>query len=537
MAFSVSYIYQIQDRYSKTLERINQKTKAFDSGVAKVQNRVGRLNKSMSGLQNMSSGIAAAGLATAAFFPIKHAIEFESVMADVKKVMNDITPEQFEDLKEKVMAAGVEVGKMPTGIGRIVESGAKLGINYANMPKFISLVSRASVAFDMLEGTAGDSIAAISNRLKLSIDQTGDLMDAINHLADNTAAGGSKMIEIISRTSGTMSLLRMPANVIAGWAAFADQVEVTPELAASGINMMINRMKVMPGMAEKMVKDPAKTIRDFLGRFETMEPAKRMVALTKVFGSEAGRFASKAVSNLDLLDKTMGLVGDSSKFAGSMSKELQNRLGTTENKLERMKAQLVNIAITFGDAFLPILSDITEAAAPVLKFIRNFTKQSPELSRFAIAFMLIAAAIVPLVAIGGIFITVFGAVSGTVAVVVGVIIALVSAVIALWDKIKAFFKFLLNIAKSTVAAIKGLFGSLGDVVSGMMGAVGPIIEGLSGLFGGGADVSVTADKAKAMQGSINGNILVSAEGGAKVKRAEMNTDIPGNLGLNMAGAM
>ncbi len=73
-------------------------------------------------------------------------------------------------------------------------------------------------------------------------------MDAINFLADNTATSGKRAVEVVARTVGTMKAIKMPPELVAGWAAFADQVEVTPELAASGLNMMIRRMTKIPSL-------------------------------------------------------------------------------------------------------------------------------------------------------------------------------------------------------------------------------------------------------------------------------------------------
>ena len=554
MSFSVSYIYEVIDRYSRPLSTMARKTKVLERNMRGAQSKAKSLGNSISKLGTTVGAVGStAAIGYAALFPIKEAVKFESIMADVNKVVDFQSPEEFKAFQNLIIDTGIELGKLPTQIGDIAFQGGKL-VSKSDLPAFIAQVAKTAVAFDMLEGAAAESIASISNKMGLSQKATADMMDAVNFLADNTAAAGNKMIQIIARTSGTFKQVKMPPQLAAGWAAFADQIEVTPQLAASGINQMLAKMMQMPRQMKAMLVDPNKAVKDFLGKFAKMDEAKRAAAVFKTFGLESGRFVLKAVGNLQLLDTTMEKITRDTRFMGSMQRELTNKLGTTGVQLSRIWSSVISVAISAGDAFLPVLKDIAQIFIFIAKKVRAFTELMPEVSRFAIAFALITAVVIPLIAIIGAIALAVGSISVPVGIAIAAIVAGFSLIFALWSKIKFVVVLAVNIISGAFGALIGLIDSVGDaffglldaivtiassiaetvssIISGVAGAFMPIIQGLGGLFGMGDSISAEMIKSN----TLNGSITVRGEGGASASRAQMETDMPGNLGFNMAGA-
>lgn len=356
MSFDVSWIYQIIDKYSAPLNKIKSVTSSTLSVINKTSKGLKSMGDQLTGLNSLISGL---GLISAIKFPFDKALKFEDVMIDVKKVLSFKTPDQFKEFREGIFKTAIKLGKLPEDIGRIAFEGGKLGITVKNMKEFIGVVARSSIAFDILEGQAAKTIGSIKTKFGLTIKEVGKLMDSINFLADNTSASGANIIEVVSRTVGTMKSIKMPKEFVAGWAAFADQMEVSPELAASGLNMMVSKMMTMPGMMKKLLKDPNKSIRDFLQKFANMGEVRRSRMILKKFGSEAGRFVLKAVNSLSQLDKTLKLVGKESNFVGSMMKELEKKMEGAKTAVGKIKAAFDFALISIGDEFLPILKEFT----------------------------------------------------------------------------------------------------------------------------------------------------------------------------------
>ena len=569
MAESVSYIYQIIDKFTPALKRIEQANKRFESGMKKVSAGMGRIGINAGRVKDsmMAFGAAAgAGLVVAA----KKSMDFESVMADVSKVMNIASNDPaMIGFKENILKTSVAMGKLPKNIAEIAVAGGKLGIAMKDMDNFIGVVSRTSVAFDMLESTAGEQIGSIQAKLGLTVNETGNLMDAVNYLADNTAAGGARMIDIIARTSGTLKSIDMPRKFMAGWAAFADQMEVTPELAASGLNMMIAKMRHMPGMLELMVKSPQGAIEGLLKSLSGLDAVTRAKQVDKLFGPEAGRFVLKAVNNMKKYDETMRLVVDDTKFAGSMMKELANKLGTSETAWGKIKAIFDVVAITVGDVLTPYIKSAAPKIVNLGFAFRNWAKTHPDMLKLGIAIAAISAAMIPILLI----ISVIGGPLTAIGIALVSVGAAIFEIQQNWKYLvadfEAFIEWINSIGENVVNKIRSLFG-FGEVKltpeakkqleteTNVSGAASSFWSQLKKDFGfnKGAETlevakkasekkwaavkemrhGVAAQNAAASKSTLNGNIVVSAKPGSKVESAGMQTSAPGNLGFNMMGA-
>jgi TP901 family phage tail tape measure protein len=528
------------NRTAEKIDKVGRKSVRTLTRLQKLKGGFRQLTAASSGIQGLFTGAA---LGAAAVLPVKQALTFSAVMTDVKKVVTFKKPEQFIKLKKDIMDLAEQMGRVPVEIGKVAVAGGKLGVPIEKMGEFMAIVTRTAVAFDVLEGTAGEQLASIKNKLKLTLPGVTNLMDAVNFLADNTAASGARMIQIIARVSGIMNAIKMPDKFVAAWAAFADQIEVTPQLAASGLKMMINRMKLMPGMMKKIIKDPNDAIITFLKRFEKLDPAKRAIALLKTFGPEAGRFAEAAVSNLVLLDSTMNKVSADTSFMGSMMRELAKKLESPRVKLLQISSAFSNLAIVIGDSVLPVIQIISPHITKMATAVRKFVEAHPKLTAFGVAAMFTFAAISTLVVGIGILAASITAIVGSAAAVGvifgaigGIVTAIGSAIVATAVAMGAPFLAAATAIIGVSEAIKQLRANWDTLfapgfLKDLVGFVDAGVLNLLDKFKG----SSVADRDTARAGTLNGRIDVTASGGATVRNAEMITSMPGDLGFNMGG--
>lgn len=535
MTDSVNYIYRIIDKFSPALEKINAANKRFLSGMGKARAGLQQFGAKTANLQNSLAALGAgAGLALVS----KKAMDFEDVMTDVNKVVNFASNEQFVGFRENILKTSVALGKVPANLAEIAVAGGKLGIPVEDMDNFIGVVARTSVAFDMLEKDAGEQLGSIQAKLGMTVNDTADLMDAVNFLADNTAAAGNHMIEIIARTSGELKTIEMPRKFMAAWASFADQMETSPELAASGLNMMVRRIAKMPGMAAQLVKAPQETITSVLTALSKLDKVKQITTIEKMFGPEAARFVKKAVANMDKYRDTMAKVSDETLFAGSMQRELNKKLATASTAWGKMKATMDVVAITLGDVLLPYIKEIAPRVIKAGFAFREWAKAHPEIVKLGLAVTAMVAALMPVLVVAGIMATAIAAIispAGLVVLAIAAIGAAIYEVWANWDKItKWFSEGLTSLRDGFIQTFDDISKAFNFVWNNIKKNVGGKIMSFIGL---GGEPGVAAQNTIASQSTLNGNITVSAAEGSKVESAGLRTDVPGNLGFNMAGAM
>ncbi|MDR0552572.1 MAG: phage tail tape measure protein [Holosporales bacterium] len=121
----------------------------------------------------------ALGAAMAA--PIKAAVNFESAMADVKKVVDFAEPDGLVKLGNTIKQMSRDIPISAEGLAQITAAGGQLGVKEKDLAAFTETVSKMSTAFDMLPDEAGQTMAQLSNVFQIPMQNVKGLGDAINH--------------------------------------------------------------------------------------------------------------------------------------------------------------------------------------------------------------------------------------------------------------------------------------------------------------------------------------------------------------------
>ena len=159
-----------------------------------------------------------------------------------------------------------------------------------------------------------------------------------------------------------------------------------------------------------------------------LDAVQRTKTVQQLFGPEAGRFVLKAVTNVELLDKTLGLVGDKASFAGSMMRELEKKLKTGKTAWDKIKVTLNIIAITLGDAMLPAIKALAPIVVKAALAFRDFAKAHPGIVKVMAAVLALAAVVGPLLFTIGMFAAGLSFLIGPVGLVIASIAALAAVV-------------------------------------------------------------------------------------------------------------
>lgn len=577
---------QAGKRLNQTLHKANKSSQKTKQSIRNEE----RVDRKSVPLRTVGV-LAATGVA--ASLPTAKSLELERVMIDLKKIASFKSPKEYEKFKNRIIDTSFYLGQVPSDLGEIAVEGAKLAIPVEKLGNFVDLVGRVSTSFDMIAESAGESVAGIKTKFGIGIPEVGMVMDSINYLADRSATTGKNITEVLGRTVGTWSQLKMPPEIASAWSAFAAQMEHSPEIAASSINMMMSRISSIPGLYRKVLRDPNKGLLDIFDKISKMRPIQKSKYVKKIFGDEAGRFVGKATGRMELLRKTIGLVADKTNFAGSMQDELNKKLAGAPSAVDRMKSSFDIMMITIGDHILPMLKKISPLIVDATKDIRTFVKSNPEIVDFGLAFAGVAAGVAAVgVAVSGIVFGLGAMANPAVAIIAGVA-SIVTGMTYMYqnsERIKKSFSDLSNEITPLSESLKDLFGefnwedneidffsffekaissSIDDLVydirnlkkvyRGMVKLFNDPVEAL-GLSGIGEKVKSTLNIIPRLinpfgrfnpfspaiskdSENINSNYLdaninvnVKAEPGSSVTGVNFKHNKPNNIGLNMTGA-
>lgn len=378
------------------IDRVTAPSRAIASTINRLTAASTANAARMAAMQSRMIGAAGAGYALyrGLSAPINAAMEFESAMADVRKVVDFPTPDGFKKMGLDIRAMALETPLAADGIAAIVAAAGQSGIANADLLGFAQMASKISVAWDTSAGETGEALAKLKTALGLTIADTGSLADAINHLGNKSAASAPDILEVVKRVAPMAKQFGLTAEQAAAFGAamvgsgFEAQVASTSFLnmgrALTKGSSATDRQSEAFGklglsavdVAKSMQKDATGTIMDVLARLREVPAAMRAAMISDLFGDEA-RAIGPLINNANLLADTLGLVGDKTKYAGSAQAEFEERSRTTENAIQLFKNRIVDLAISIGDALTPSINSFVAVVGPMITNISELAQRFP----------------------------------------------------------------------------------------------------------------------------------------------------------------
>lgn len=330
--------------------------------------------------------------------PLNAAMDFESAMADVRKVVDFPTPKAFQQMGEDIRKLSLEMPMAADGIAAIVAAAGQSGLAVDELLPFAEMAAKVGVAWEVSADQAGEALAKLKTALGFSVAETGLLADAINHLGNNTAASAPDILDVVRRVGAQASQFGLSAEQAAAFGAAMVGAGAQSEVAATSFRNMgraltrgasattrqsaayrqlgLDSRKVAAGMQ----KDAVGTINDVLSRIRQVAPEMRAALITDLFGDEA-RALGPLITNSDLLAEALGLVADKTKYAGSAQEEYAVRAQTSANNVQLFKNRVTDLSISIGNALLPALNSLLGAAGPVISSISQLAQEFPNVTR------------------------------------------------------------------------------------------------------------------------------------------------------------
>lgn len=370
----------------------------------KTTQKMGALAKTgMASLGTLaSSATAVAGTIRGLADP---AIKFESAMADVKKVVNFDTPEQFKEMGNDILKLTRTIPMAGEEIAAIVAAGGQSGVTRENLLGYAKDAATMGVAFDMAAGDAGEAMATMANVLGKPITEMAQFGDVINHLSDNANSKAKDIVNVITRVGSDTRMLGLSENQAAALGSTFLSMGKAPELAAQAVKGMSSAfLQLKAGAHEKelkklgfttksfaaaMNKDAQGAISSFIEKVKKMPKDKQYPLLAKVFGKQYADDVLLLAQNTGEYNRQLGLLQETDangnlKYIGSMQREFENRSNTTENKLTKLKNSLTEIAEKIGRAFLPVITSFVENITPVIYSITEWVETNPQLMEWVL---------------------------------------------------------------------------------------------------------------------------------------------------------
>ena len=402
----------------------------------------------------------------------KSAIDFESAMADVKKVVNFDTPAQFKQMNQDVLQMSRRLPMAAKDIAAIVATGGQAGFDRSELPRFAEDAVKMGVAFDQTATEAGEMMAKWRTSFRMTQDEVVALSDKINYLGNTGPAKAKQISAIVTRIGPLAEVAGLASGQIAAMGATLAGVGIQEDVAATGMKNFFltltagasatkqqqQTFKALRLDAKKlavdMQKDAQGTMLRVLTAVSKVDKPKQASVLQQLFGRESIEAIAPMLTNLDKLKENLDKVTDATQFANSMNQEYAARAATTANNIQLFTNRVIALGINVGNVMLPPLNSLLAVAGPITDGIASMAAANPWLIKG-----LVGAA----VGFVGLRIAVLGATMATklflavsnltpIGIAVRLIALAAGFLIANWRSVGPFFSQMWEVVKSGFAA-------------------------------------------------------------------------------------
>ena len=333
----------------------------------------------------------------------KAAMDFESEMAEVRKVVDFDTPQQFKEMGQDILDLSTKMPMAASGIAKIVAAGGQAGIAKEDLLEFAQDAVKMGVAFDLTADQAGDMMAKWRSAFDLNQDGVVALADKINYLGNTTAASAPLISDVVTRIGPLGEIGGVASGEIAALGATMIQTGTKSDVAATGIKNLILGMSIgekatksqaaafqqlgfdAADMAKRMQTDAKGAILDVFHAIQALPKDQQAGVLKDLFGEESIGAISPLLSKLNLLEDNFNKVSDATKYGGSVDAEYAARCETTANQMYLFKNSMTAVAIEIGSALLPAINSILRSIVPVVVAFANWAKEHQVLIQTMVA--------------------------------------------------------------------------------------------------------------------------------------------------------
>lgn len=382
--------------YSLAVKIAGSVASSFNSAMGAAENRI-------SGLGQIAK--QAAAIASAAWGALKigefvtdsvqAAVDFESAMADVAKVVDGLRDENgnltdtYYAMSDSIVQMSKNIPMAAEDLAAITASAGTAGIAAEELTTFTETAAKMGVAFDTTAEQAGDWMAKWRTSFTMSQEEVTALADQINYLSNNSASTASEISTIVTAVGPLGDVAGISAAQIAALGSTMVGVGVQQDVAATGIRKLATTMVAGSSatkaqatvlqqlgldateMAQRMQTNAEGAILTFLEAVSKLPEAEQAAALKNYFGQESVGAIAPLLTNLDVLRERFEMVADAQLYAGSMDAEYAARAATTANNIQLYENRIAALKIQIGNYLLPVVNKVLGAASTGLDWLSD----------------------------------------------------------------------------------------------------------------------------------------------------------------------
>lgn len=405
------------DHHSSAIGKASEKMKDFGSKASDVANKLKPVSVAAAGVL---------GLAT------KQAVEFESAFAGVEKTFPG-TQAQLAKTRQEIRDMAKEIPVSTTELSQLAESAGQLGIEADAIMGFTRTIADLGVATNLAGEEGATTLARFANVTRMSQKDFDRLGSTIVELGNNSATTEREIADMALRLGSAGTQVGLTHAEILALSAGLSSVGIEAQAGGTSFSKVMIEMQLAVETGSDKLKDFADvagmTTEDFARQFNedamgailsfieglqsTEERGESAIKVLEEMGITEVRLRDtllRVTNANDLFANSIDLANNAWEENTALTNEASVRYETTESKIQIMKNQLNDTAITIGEKLLP---HVQKFVGWLGDLVDGFNELSPGTQDFIIKALTLSAVSAPLVGTIGKLSSGFGGLLGT----------------------------------------------------------------------------------------------------------------------------
>lgn len=381
---------------AKLMVAIGATTSGFQRSMAAAERRVdalerrsnglrkglGRAGGAMRSLAKIATGVLVGALLATALAlggAANAAIDYEDAFAGVRKTV-DATEPELQQLSKDIRQMATEIPIAATELANLGETAGALGVKTKDLKEFIRVTAMLGLTTNVSSSEAADALGRLGNILGLTADDYSKFASALVALGNAGASTEAEILEITKRMGAAGKVAGLTTPQIIGWAsALASVTGMEPERAGTSMQMfLLSLTKISSKLGPKLTtlsrvagmsakgfqklfsKDANKALLEFIAGLDKLSRAKKLKVLEQLGFTDSGvtRALLGLASSHAEVARQLGISTEEYEKNIAAQTEMDKRLATTKSQIALLKGILFDLAITLGDALLPVITPL-----------------------------------------------------------------------------------------------------------------------------------------------------------------------------------
>ena len=324
---------------------------------------------------------------------VSAAINYEDAFAGVRKTVEATEP-QLQQLSKDLREMSTVIPVAATELAGLAETAGALGVPTKNIKEFVRVTAMLGLTTNVTSAQAADALGRLSNILGLTSADYSKFASALVALGNAGASTEAEILEIAKRMGAAGKVAGLTTPQIIGWAsALASVTGMEPERAGTSMQMFLLSVTKMAnktgpalallgktagtsakGFRNLFAKDANAALLRFITGLSKLTKAEKLAVLENLGFTDAGvtrALLGLAQSHAEVA-RQLGISTKEYERNLAAQAELDKRLVTTKSQLALLDNVLTDVAITLGDALLPVIT-------PMIKDLGKWVKANKPL--------------------------------------------------------------------------------------------------------------------------------------------------------------